>query len=129
MTANPERGEVELIVGERTFVLKPTINNLCAMERRLNRSYGLIVQALVDNDLTAARELLFTFLQPHHGPQFRTIEAVGPLMDDLGDPAYVREVVAKVVMANRSRRQADPLKAQIATGTGEGWPSTPDVSA
>lgn len=127
MAANPERGELDLVVNGQTYTLRATMNGLCTLEQRAGRTYGVLVSAMADTDVSAMRQLLFTFLQPYHAAAFRDLDAVGRLMDDLGDPMHVREALTRFVLLNRSRKPADPLAAQASTGDSSG--STPGASA
>ncbi len=127
MAANPERGEIDVDVSGRTFTLKPTMQNLVALEKRAGRTYGQLIDAMTDTDVTAMREMLFAYLQPFHGKEFEKIESVNALMDDLGDALDVRSVLTDVVLANRSRKKSDPQKAQAGIPATSG--ETPGASA
>lgn len=128
MAANLERGEVDVEVGGRTLTLKPGMNGICVMEKRAGRPYGELVNAMMDTDVTAMRDLLHMFLQAFHSKEFVNVESVGLLMDDIGDALDVRKVLSEVVLANRSRKKAtDPLTAQAGTSATSGV--TPDASA
>jgi hypothetical protein len=126
MSANPERGEVDFVVGERTYVLRPTMNALCAMERRTGRTYGALVASLTSLDFMALRELLFTLLQPYHRKDFPTLDQVGNLIDEVGGHRPVLEAITDVLTLNAARakaeRDADPQTAQVGTGEHSGAP-------
>ena len=66
MAANPERGEVDIVVGEKTYTLRPTMNTLCALQKRTGQTYAQTLNSLTTLDLTSMRELLFALLQPNH---------------------------------------------------------------
>jgi hypothetical protein len=79
--ANPERGEVDLVTPTTTYTLFLSTNALCAMEKRMGKSYGQILNAIVGLDLTALRAMAHAVLQTHHAKEFPNEEAVGRLID------------------------------------------------
>ena len=81
--ANPERGEVDLIAGDKTYTLVLSTNALCAMEKRMGKSYGQILNAIMGLDVTSLRAMTHAVLQRHHAHQFKTEEAAGLLIDDV----------------------------------------------
>ena len=84
MTANPERGEVDLVVGGKTYVLALTTNTICSLEKRTGKPYGELLAGLARFQHEALRDLLWSALERHHKAQFKTLESVGDLIDDAG---------------------------------------------
>jgi len=84
MPANPERGEVDLVVGDRALVLSLTTNDLCVIQARTGKTYGDLVVGLSRLDVPAIRDLLWTALQRYHAAEFKKVEDVGALMDSMG---------------------------------------------
>ena len=79
--ANPERGEVDLVTATHTYTLFLSTNALCAMEKRMGKSYGQILQAIAALDMSSLRSMMFAVLQTHHAKQFKTEDEVGVLID------------------------------------------------
>jgi hypothetical protein len=122
MAANPERGEVDMVVGEKTYTLRPTMNAICVMQKRTGQNYGEILASIDVMDISALRELVFTFLQPYHGKEINSLDKAGDLMDLLGGHKPTIDVVAEVMTVNAKRSKshgggpADPPTAQGGTG-------------
>lgn len=133
MAANPERGEVDLTIGEKTYTLRPTMNAICVMQKRTGQTYGQIIASIDVMDIAALRELFFTFLQPNHGKEINTLDKAGDLMDAAGGNSPIVGAIVDVMKANAQRAKAasgdaaDPQTAQAGTGDGSG--QTPDASA
>lgn len=125
MEANPERGELAITVGEQTYVLRMRLNALCALQQRTKKTYGELIGDLSMMNVESARELLWTFLQPYHGPQFKSIALVGDLMDDMGGLVAVVGVLTELFTLNRppqkatAERGANPLTAGTGLGLSE----------
>jgi hypothetical protein len=79
--ANPERGEVDLVTPTKTYTLFLSTNALCAMEKRMGKSYGQILNAILGLDMTALRAMTYAVLQTHHAREFPDEMAVGKLID------------------------------------------------
>lgn len=98
--ANPERGEMELVCGDQTFVLRLTTNACCELEAKSGKSYE---EHLIDWDrrkrVTAFRWLLWACLQDKHANIAATPEAVGILIDQ-GDPKSLMRVMASFFASN-----------------------------
>ncbi len=82
--ANPERGEVDLVAGERTYILFLSTNALCAMEKRMGKSYGQILSSIMALDVTSLRAMTHAVLQSRHGKEFASEESAGTLIDKSG---------------------------------------------
>ncbi len=131
MDANPERGELAIEVNGQTYVLRMRLNALCALQKRMGKSYGEIFAAISMQDVEAIREMIFTYLQPYHGKQFKTIDAVGDLIDDMGGHVKAIEVITDLYRLNRPKKDvksegsANPPTA----GTGLDLSETASASA
>jgi hypothetical protein len=51
MTANPQRGEVEIELGGRRFVMRPTFQAIAEMEKQTGRGVIELLQSLSDGGL------------------------------------------------------------------------------
>ncbi len=142
--ANPERGEVDLVIGEQTYVLRITTNELCAMEKRTGKTYGEILQGLLAVNVTVAREYLRVVLEPLHGRDLRLAAQKGKtdvdaVVGDLIDAATfqrVKETLLTLFTLNLPPKEervaattedANPPDAQ--GGTGDNSMLMPAVSA
>lgn len=81
--ANEERGEVDLVAGERTYVLALSMNAIAAMQKRTGKTYGDTIRAIRGLDIVALRDVYHAMLQRHHAKDFPNPEKVGDLIDGL----------------------------------------------
>jgi len=125
MTANPERGEVDLVVGGQTYILALTTNAICAMEKRTGKPYGDLLAGLVRFSHEHLRELLWAALDRHHGKQFTTIDAVGDLIDEAGGAMLVLGKFKDLGDLNR-RKDPDAAKDSAAAHPPDAQASTGD---
>jgi len=79
--ANPSRGEVDLVTPTKTYTLVLSTNAMCAMEQRMGKSYGQILNAIIGLDLRSLRAMTFAVLQPRHAREFQNEVVVGDLID------------------------------------------------
>lgn len=95
MTANPERGEVALVLppkeegGEpRSYTLKLSMNAAVLLEARLKRKVGEILGDAAMLSFTSIRDIVWLLVQKHHSDVFKDNEEgrkrVGDLIDDAG---------------------------------------------
>ena len=133
MSANKERGELAIVVGDQTYVLKLTSNAMCEMEAASGRSVVQLMTTLqggAGGNLTDTRWWLWGMLRAHH-PQL-TILDVGDLMDQLGIAA-VNAKLHQVFGLNTEEAptagpsNGNPPGAQPGTGGVSTW--TPAASA
>ncbi len=108
--ANPERGEVELVAGERTYTLFLSTNALCAMEKRQGKSYGQILSAIMALDIVALRAMTYAVLQRHNANLFKTEEQVGDLIDRVGMKA-VKDAMVELFTLNTPPDEAKKEKS------------------
>ena len=120
--ANPHRGEVDLVVGERTYVLRMSINEIAQLESLLDKGVQEI-SAILGNDqdvrIGAWRAALWAALQANH--KGLTLEDAGEIMGEAGMPevmAKVGEALQLAFPANEGGRKPNPQKASRA-GTGK----------
>lgn len=59
MTANPYRGEVSLVLGEREIVLKPEFARKAKLEERLDKSIGEMIGVMARRGLRNAQAMAF----------------------------------------------------------------------
>lgn len=130
--ANPERGEVELIVAEKTYVLRLTNGGLRSLQKRTGKTFGAICRGLDDADIEVITLFVFESLQAHHAREFSQLSAVDRLMDEAGGYLGVLPSCLEVIRTNLPKPtkagDADPQKAQT-TSTGADSGLTPSASA
>ncbi len=132
-------------IGEQTYVLRITTNELCAMEKRTGKTYGEILQGLLAVNVTVAREYLRVVLEPCHGRDLRLAAQQGKtdvdaVVGDLIDAATfqrVKETLLTLFTLNLPPKE-EPVAVAAATeaanppdaqgGTGDSSTSTPAVS-
>jgi len=122
--ANPERGEVDLVTPTKTYTLFLSINALCDMEKRMGKSYGQILQAIMALDMSSLRAMTHAVLQKHHKSEFQTEEKVGLLID--GRMTIVKDAMVALFTLNHPPEEkkgesgnANPLQSgEDEDGTG-----------
>jgi hypothetical protein len=133
MGANKERGELAIVVGDATYILKLTSNAMCEMEAASGRTVVQLMATLRGGEggnLTDTRWWLWGMLRAHH-PELTLLD-VGNLMDALGI-AVVNAKLHQVFGLNTEEAptagpsNGNPPEAQ--PGTGGGSISTPAVLA
>lgn len=86
--ANPERGEVDLVVGDTTYVIKLGRNALASVEGLLGRGFPEIAATLTsDPQIGVMRAILWAGLQRYH-PGLDLLQ-VGDLMDEAGNDELI----------------------------------------
>lgn len=131
MTANHERGEVDLVLIRRTetgephpegdvcYVLRMRTHDVCAMEQRTGKTFGQLMDDLVMKSWSSMRECLFAFLQPYHQADFPSPASVNALIDEV---KYDRamDLVTELIIRNKPPKakdvKANPRKAQAGVG-------------
>lgn len=142
MPANPERGEVDLVItrrtengephpeGDKAFVLRMRTHDVCALEHRTGKSFGQLMDDLVMKSWSSMRECLWAFLTPYHAQEFPTLPAVNALMDEI---KYDRamDVVTELIIRNKPQSpkvgKSNPRKAQVGTGRTSNEPAGASV--
>lgn len=101
--ANRERGEVELIVGERTYTLVLDIDAMCALEEYFSTptheaTWDEIEQRVQRGaSVRMLRALIWAMLQRHH-PDVTIVES-GRIVSDMGGLPGLITVVSKAMRA------------------------------
>jgi hypothetical protein len=126
--ANIERGEVELVVNDKSYTLKLSMNAAVQLEARQKRKIGEILSDAESLDFTAIRDIVWVLLQKFHSGDFKTPDKVGDFMDEAGGAKVFFETLAKLAEANKPEGKANPPVAPT-TGTGGSSIETPAVSA
>lgn len=103
MSANPERGEVEMSVGDRTYVLRPTMGALRALQKRTGLTFTAAIKSMSEIDPTVMSEMIFAFLQPYHGKEIKTIEQAEALIEDAGGFNAVLVLMVELMRLNSVR--------------------------
>ena len=120
--ANPLKGEVDLVAGDKTYTLRMSINEIVQLETLLDMGVMQISAILSDEAnprLGAWRSALWAALQGHH--KGITLEGAGEIMAEVGFPAVmsaVGEALQAAFPSNEGARKPNPRKASRA-GTGK----------
>ena len=124
--ANRERGEIDLLVGERSLVLRLSISAVVALEASTGRTFADILEGVKQRRLQDELWLLWAALQPYHGPQFAGLSEVQALIDDVGtylaSLEALRRAIGELLQVNGPPQvaevaSADPRSAQAGTGS------------
>lgn len=85
MSANPERGEIEVTTESgKTYVLRPSLQACCVVQQKLKKKYGQIEVDALTGDSEAMRAMFWTYLQAHHKDEAATVEDAARLVDEIG---------------------------------------------
>src|SRR5687768_13606864 len=90
--ANPERGEVTLIVKrgpkgdeqEHEYTLKLGMNASVSLQNKRKKTLSQIVAEVETLDMASVRDIAHMLLQKYHAEEFNTVEKAGDLIDDAG---------------------------------------------
>lgn len=101
--ANPQKGEMQVEIGGRTYVLVMTFNALLRVQQLFNRAGVMptadsIVRAANNGDLESMRALFWALLLRHQ-PDL-TVEQVGDLIDEAGGVEAVNELIDRAHAAS-----------------------------
>lgn len=136
MTANPQRGEVDLTVDDTPYVLQIRTRDVILLEKITGETYGDLVNKFSRVSYTALRAMLFAFLQAHHGKAFTKIEQVDDLMDRAGGHRAFMAAILELFDVNRPPSAAtkgepggDENPPDAPAGTGDSSVSTAGASA
>ena len=91
--ANPHRGQVDLVAGEKTYTLAYTINSVCELEEKLDKPLSTIVSNM--GRLSVVRAVLWAGLLHHHKV---SMDEAGSIMDEAG-AAETMAAINKAVTA------------------------------
>lgn len=120
---NMQRGEVALVVGDRTYRLKMTMNAAAVAEHRTGRSMFTIMRAAESLSFKDIRTALWVLLQKFHAEQFKTEEDAGNLLDEAGGIDAFFALFEEIGKANQPEGaqggdNANPPAAQAGIGDG-----------
>lgn len=120
--ANPLKGEVDLVAGDKTYTLRMSINEIVQLETLLDKGVQEI-SAILGNDqdvrIGAWRAALWASLQANH--KGLTLEDAGDIMGEAGMPevmAKVGEALQLAFPSDEGGKKPNPQKASRA-GTGK----------
>jgi len=125
MSANRERGELDLMADGKAFTLRLGVNAICQLETLVDRPFDQILTGVRQGSMREARLLLWAALQPYHSDTIRTVDDAGDLMDRAGGTAVLiakmTVLIGRLVEINQppeefTAGQADPPQAQVGTG-------------
>ena len=131
--ANPEEGEVDLVIAGETYILKLSMRAAKQAQKRNKKTIGELMLAAQRYDYDALCELMFALLQHHHGDKFKTEKSVEELLDRDGGPkSFFRfcEAIDELDASSKApgvEGAQDPQTAQA--GTGDSSRSPLDASA
>lgn len=121
--ANPERGEVALTIGDRTYTLVLDMDGICQAEAALS-SPGQIVSiteifyGAAIGSQRHARVLVWASLRRHH-PDL-SLERAGELMGEFGGAEKFFEVVKALRASTEPDAEDRPARPQTARQAGTG---------
>lgn len=111
MAANQHKGEVELVAGDKTYVLRFSVDAICTLEERLDMGFPAIAQELSDPSkirISMVRHLLHASLADAH-PEV-TLKQAGELIGTAGGMAGVLEKVSEAITAAFPTQEASGTK-------------------
>lgn len=127
--ANPERGEVELVLpvngdggAERRYTLRMSTNAICELQARTKKTYGELLNDLSRVDYVSLRELVFSLLQRYHRKDFDTMLKVGDLIDDAGGLAGLMPTLTQLFRLNAPQDKAAEISGEDASTGGASDP-------
>lgn len=130
--ANPERGEVGVIVGGKGYTLRPTFDALCELEELVGKPLHELLQGIQQGRLSGLRAVVWCFLQDQHSDEIKVLKDASHWIEAAGGADPVMDLVHRVLGVNApdqapagGQTDANPPSAQA--GTGE--PSSPVLVA
>ena len=130
MKANPERGEVSLVVSREgsvvEYVLFLGMAASRALETRRTENAPQLIEKALGGDFTALSDVIWLLLQKHHAKEFETAESVDSLIDECGGPMRAQKLIRAVLELQTEDGYArNPQKAPKPERTGERSTSKP----
>ncbi|MEM6856817.1 MAG: GTA-gp10 family protein [Pseudomonadota bacterium] len=99
--ANPLRGEASFSVANRTFVLRPSFENLVAAEEELGSLFALVERASAGSlTLAEITALLWHCLPQTERPERNTVGAAVLALGLVGATVPVRAILAQVLQGD-----------------------------
>lgn len=113
MAGNPHRGEVELVVGDRTYVVRPTMDLLARMEKSVD---GLprLFNRLVGEEQNYSMSEVATMVSLATG---ENLETVFRWFEEHGLPHFVGWLIAFLTAVMFGRRRNDPGEGEAGAAT------------
>lgn len=134
--ANEERGEVNLVVGDKTYVLRLTNQAICETQARTGKTWGVLLRSMDEMDYIAYRDVLNVTLRAYHAKEFPNLVAVSGLIDDASMPRVTQALsklfelnAAQANKVNEEVKAAENPTAAAMPSTGEPLSSELDASA
>lgn len=130
--ANPERGEVALTVGDRSFTLVLDLNAICELEDFLSTpdrpvTIGQVFLMAARESYRHIRALVWASLRRHHSDM--SITDAGDLIEAAGGVTKFFETLGKLRKATQQEGDSRPRKARQKTTPGAHGSSMPNASA
>lgn len=119
--ANPHKGEVDLAVGETTYTLRMSMNQIAQLEQILDKSVNEISVLLSDAGNVRVwlwRATLWAALQSNH--KGVTLEDAGDILGEAGLPLVLEKVGEAMTLGFAQRESAAAQNPQKASSTGTG---------
>lgn len=91
---NPHKGNVELKAGDKTYVLRYSVDALCSLEARVGKNFVVIFAEMINPakiSITLMREVLFAGLSETHPDM--TLKEAGDLIVPAGGIMPVMKIV------------------------------------
>lgn len=115
--ANKQRGELQIVVGEKTYVMRLTTNCACQMESASGRPFDQVIAGSLRGSLSDLRLFLWASLLSRQ-PEM-TLEQVGDVIDEIGPKALKQQLDDLVALNSAEMSKAgseNPPEAQGGTG-------------
>lgn len=104
--ANPEQGEVELVVAGVSYALRLTTWASCELEAKTGQAWHWHIQKWLDTGHSTPLVWVFwAALQSRHGEQFRTLQEVADLLDAVDDVDALKRIVLQFAALNHGVRE------------------------
>jgi hypothetical protein len=95
-----ERGEITLTLNGRTWILRPTINAICALEDYSKQTFAAMADLAQRGSVSAMRLMVWSYLQERHGAEIVTPEDAGRWMSEFGSLQDLGRVLADLHALN-----------------------------
>lgn len=123
--ANPLKGEVDLVCGDKTYTLRMSINEIIQLGKLTGMKVKALSAALADTDdvdLDLWRSALWTALQEHHKHGV-SLEDAGEIMAGVTIPVTIAKVSEALQLSFPAPEEDAPASPRKASRSGTGKPS------
>jgi hypothetical protein len=110
--ANPVEGQVEFQAGGETYTLELTTRAERALQKKMKRPMGKLIEALSEGDVDALIAIFHAAFEKHH-PKVTEDEAM-----DLVRPMQLRDLVSELLKVTYPADDVDPPKPDQTVETG-----------